>query len=212
MSAVNDRLIKAHDKIVLLFTPPFNQTKPNPGYIHQATYPVFAKMADSTRMRRFGHSLAYAALGDGDKAGQLFSMLNPISHGSTRADIQRYKVEPYVAAGDIYAEAPHTGRGGWTWYTGSAGWLYRAGIEWILGCRLRGTTIFIDPCIPKNWPGFELSFRYHSARYELKVENPNGVSKGILVAEVDGKPVRGGAAIALVDDGATHHIKIILGT
>ena len=155
--------------------------------------------------------LAFAALGDGDKAGQLFSMLNPIHHGSTRTDIHRYKVEPYVLAGDIYAEAPHVGRGGWTWYTGAAGWMYRAGMEWILGFRLRGTTLFMDPCIPRTWPGFELSFRYHSSRYDVKVENPSGVCRGVQTVEVDGKPVRGGVAIILTDDGAAHHIKIILG-
>jgi cyclic beta-1,2-glucan synthetase len=138
-------------------------------------------------------------------------MLNPINHGGTRADIQRYKVEPYVVAGDVYAEAPHVGRGGWTWYTGAAGWMYRAGVEWILGFRLRGTTLFMDPCIPRAWPGYDLSFRYHSSRYEVKVLNPQNVCRGVQSVEVDGKPVRGGAAIFLVDDGAAHDIKIVLG-
>ena len=101
--------------------------------------------------------LAFAALGDGDKAGELFAILNPINHASTRAGVHRYKVEPYVAAADVYAEPPHVGRGGWTWYTGSAGWMYRAGIEWILGFRLRGTRLHIDPCIPRAWRGFEIA-------------------------------------------------------
>ena len=117
--------------------------------------------------------LAFAALGDGDKAGELFSLLNPINHASTRAGVYRYKVEPYVVAADIYAEPPHVGRGGWTWYTGSAGWMYRAGIEWILGVRLRGTRLYLDPCIPRAWRGFEITFRYHSSRYEIVVENPH---------------------------------------
>jgi cyclic beta-1,2-glucan synthetase len=120
-------------------------------------------------------------------------------------------VEPYVAAGDVYAVAPHTGRGGWSWYTGSAGWMYRAGLEWILGFRLRGTTLMMDPCIPRDWPGFELSFRYHAARYDVTVENPKHVSRGIHSVEVDGKPVRGGAAIYLTDDKMTHQIRIVLG-
>ena len=113
-------------------------------------------------------------------------MLNPINHARTDAGVQRYKVEPYVVAGDVYAEPPHVGRGGWTWYTGSAGWMYRAGLESILGFRLRGTRLLIDPCIPRAWPGFELVFRYRSARYEIAVENPREVSRGVVAVEVDG--------------------------
>ena len=93
--------------------------------------------------------------------------------------VHRYKVEPYVMAADVYAEPPHVGRGGWTWYTGSAGWMYQAGVEWILGFRLRGTTLLLDPCIPRAWPGYEIDFRYHSASYEIVVENPQGVSRGV---------------------------------
>ena len=98
---------------------------------------------------------------------------------STRVGIHRYKVEPYVVAADMYAEPPHVGRGGWTWYTGSAGWMYRAGIEWILGFRLRGGLLYLDPCIPRAWPRFEIVFRYHSSRYEIVVENPHGVTRGV---------------------------------
>jgi len=156
--------------------------------------------------------LAYAALGDGDKAGELFSILNPINHASTRAGVHRYKVEPYVMAADVYAEAPHVGRGGWTWYTGSAGWMYQAGIEAILGFRLRGERLELEPCIPRAWPGYAIDFRYHSARYAIVVENPNGVSRGVASIEVDGLAQAGGVApIELVDDGATHHVRVVLG-
>ena len=152
-------------------------------------------------------------LGDGDKAGELFSILNPIKHSSTRADIYRYKVEPYVVCADVYAEPSHVGRGGWTWYTGSAGWMYRAGLEWILGFRLRGATLVIDPCIPKSWPGFAIAFRYRSARYDIVVENPNGVSRGVSRIVVDGQVLQTpGAPITLSDDAATHHIRVILGS
>ena len=96
--------------------------------------------------------MAFAALGEGDKAAALFSLLNPINHARTRADVHRYKVEPYVVAADVYATAPHVGRGGWTWYTGSAGWMQRAGVESILGLRLEGDVLHLDPCIPKAWP------------------------------------------------------------
>ena len=202
--------MRPQDKLVLLFTPPFNKTQPNPGYI-QGYLPGVRENGGQYTHAAIWAVMAFAALGDGDKAGRLFSLLNPIAHASTRADVQRYKVEPYVTAGDIYAEDPHTGRGGWTWYTGSAGWMYRAGIESILGFRLRGTTLFMDPCVPKAWPGFELSFRYHSARYDVQVENPKQVSRGVQSVEVDGKPVRGGVEILLVDDKEAHQIRIVLG-
>ncbi len=116
-----------------------------------------------------------------------------------------------MVAGDIYSEPPHTGRGGWTWYTGAAGWLYRAGIEWILGFRIRGMTLSIDPCIPRNWPGYNIEFRYHSAIYKIKVDNPTGVTRGVALTELDGKLLVGSANIPLVDDGAVHNIRILLG-
>jgi cyclic beta-1,2-glucan synthetase len=138
-------------------------------------------------------------------------MMNPINRADTRANVQRYKVEPYVVAGDIYAEVPHIGRGGWTWYTGSAGWLYRSGIESILGFRVRGTSLSIDPCIPRNWPGYSLEFRYHSSTYKITVENPSGVARGVALTELDGTLLAGSAPIHLVDDGAVHQVRIVLG-
>ncbi len=139
-------------------------------------------------------------------------MINPVNHGRSPTGAATYKVEPYVVAADVYALAPHTGRGGWTWYTGSAGWLYRAGIEWILGVRVRGETLSVDPCIPRAWRRFEVRVRYHSARYELTVENPRGVARGVAQVELDGAPLPGpGAQIALADDGSTHQVRVILG-
>jgi cyclic beta-1,2-glucan synthetase len=121
-------------------------------------------------------------------------------------------VEPYVMAADVYTEPPHLGRGGWTWYTGSAGWMYQAGMEGILGFRLRGATLHLNPCIPRSWPGYEIDFRYHSTRYEIVVENPQGVSRGVASAELDGQAVPlGGAAIPLVDDGGRHLVRVLLG-
>ena len=137
--------------------------------------------------------------------------MNPINHASTPAAAFRYKVEPYVVAGDVYAEPPHVGRGGWTWYTGAAGWMYRAGLEWILGFRLRGTRLVVDPCIPRTWPGFAIAFGYHSARYDIVVDNPRGVTRGVSSMEIDGErrpPERG---IALADDQKTHRVRIVLG-
>jgi cyclic beta-1,2-glucan synthetase len=156
--------------------------------------------------------IAFAMLGDGDKAGELFAMLNPINHASTRTGVQRYKVEPYVACADIYSTTPHVGRGGWTWYTGSGGWMYRVGLESILGFRLQGATLLIDPCVPKSWPGFEIAFRYRSGRYDIVVENPNGVSHGVIRAELDGVTLPGPQArVTLADDGAIHRVLVVLG-
>jgi cyclic beta-1,2-glucan synthetase len=126
--------------------------------------------------------------------------------------MHRYKVEPYVACADVYSEAPHVGRGGWTWYTGSAGWMYRAGLEWILGFRQQGATLLIDPCIPRTWPGFGIAFRYKSTRYDIQVENAGGVCRGIAHAEFDGVTLPDDQArITLTDDGGTHHVRIVLG-
>jgi cyclic beta-1,2-glucan synthetase len=191
-------------------TPPFDKTPKNPGYI-KGYLPGVRENGGQYTHAAVWAVLALAALGQGEKAVELFNFLNPIHHGNSREAIHRYKVEPYVVAGDVYSEPPHAGRGGWTWYTGSAGWMYRAAVEWILGVRLRGATLFMDPCIPPAWPSYEIKFRYHSARYEIRVDNPHGVSRGIQHAKMDGKPIRVGAPILLVDDGAVHHVDIVLG-
>ncbi len=99
-------------------------------------------------------------------------MLNPINHARPRQSLHRYKVEPYVIAADIYAASGHVGRGGWTWYTGSAGWIYRAGIEWILGLQRRGDELWIDPCVPRGWTRFAMQIRFGAARFDISVENP----------------------------------------
>ena len=211
MAAVEEYLVRRGDGLVLLFTPPFDHSDVDPGYI-KGYVPGIRENGGQYTHGAIWSVLAYAALGNGDKAGELFSILNPINHASTRAGVQRYKVEPYVMAADVYTEPPHVGRGGWTWYTGSAGWMYQAGLESILGFRLRGTTLMIDPCIPRAWPRYEIDFRYHSAIYTIVVENPKGVSRGVASAELDGVPLAGeGASVPLTDDGATHHVRVILG-
>ena len=210
MAAVEEYLVHRGDGLILLFTPPFNRSPQDPGYI-KGYLPGVRENGGQYTHAAIWSVLAFAALGDGDKAGELFALLNPINHASTRAGIHRYKVEPYVAAGDIYAEPPHVGRGGWTWYTGSAGWMYRAGIEWILGFRLRGPRLYLDPCIPRAWRGFRVDFRYHSARYEISVENPHGVTRGVESIEIDDKLLTHSSGISLADDGATHVVRVILG-
>jgi cyclic beta-1,2-glucan synthetase len=210
MAALDEHLVRREDGLLLLLTPPFEQALPDPGYIK--SYPSGIRENGG----QYTHGaiwsvIAFAMLGDGDRAGELFSLLNPINHAGTRADIHRYKVEPYVTCGDVYSEPAHIGRGGWTWYTGSAGWMYRAGLEWILGFRLRGASLLIDPSIPKGWRHFEIAFRYHSARYDIVVENPRGVSRGVSRIELDGKLLQGNPAlISLSDDGTTHLVRVIM--
>jgi cyclic beta-1,2-glucan synthetase len=210
MAAVDHQLIRSADGLILLLTPPFDKTTHDPGYI-KGYVPGIRENGGQYTHASTWTAIAFAELGNGDKATELFRFMNPINRSSSRANVQRYKVEPYVVAGDIYAEPPHVGRGGWTWYTGSAGWLYRTGLEWILGFRVRGMILSIDPCIPRNWPGYSIDFRYHSALYKIKVENPSNVSRGVALTEMDGKLLPGARTIPLADDGAVHTIRIVLG-
>jgi cyclic beta-1,2-glucan glucanotransferase len=154
--------------------------------------------------------IAFAMLGDGERAGELFSLLNPVNHSSTRAGLHKYKVEPYVAVGDVYAVPPHTGRGGWTWYTGSAGWMYRAGLESILGFKLRGSHLQIDPCVPRWWRDFEITYRRGHSTYRIKVENPLAVSRGVASVELDGVR-QADDVVHLTDDEQTHTVHVVLG-
>jgi cyclic beta-1,2-glucan synthetase len=209
MGAVEQHLVNGRDGLIRLLAPPFDQMPRDPGYI-KGYVPGVRENGGQYTHAAVWTVLAFAALGDGDKAGELFRMLNPVHRVSSRANVQRYKVEPYVLAGDVYAEPPHVGRGGWTWYSGAAGWLYRAGMEWMLGFRLRGATLFIDPCVPRHWPGYSIRFRYHSAVYVIAVENPRHVSRGVTLTELDGKASIGNTNIPLVVDGE-HHVRIVLG-
>ena len=212
MTAVDDQLIDRDNALALIFAPPFDHTTLDPGYIKG--YPPGIRENGGQYTHAAAWSvIAFTLLGDGDKAAGLFALLNPISHTSTRADLQRYKVEPYVIAADVYSVPPHAGRGGWTWYTGSAGWMYRAGIESILGFRRQGKFLLIDPCIPKHWPGFEIVFHHGKARYEIAVENPGGVCRGIASAQIDGEPLsHAPIRLELADDALTHVVRVVLGT
>ena len=211
MASLDQHLIRHDDGLALLLTPPFNHSAPDPGYI-QAYPPGIRENGGQYTHAAAWAVIAFTQLGDGDKAGELFSLLNPINHALTYHEALRYKVEPYVVAADVYSETPHVGRGGWTWYTGSAAWLYRAGLEWILGCRMHGATLLIDPCVPRTWQEFHVSLRYHATRYEIEFENPGGVSRGLVTLQLDGVELapRPGV-VPLVDDGVTHRVRAVLG-
>ena len=136
-------------------------------------------------------------------------MINPVTHASTSEDLSVYKVEPYVVAADVYTADGHLGRGGWTWYTGSASWLYRVGLEAILGFRKIGETLEIDPCVPSTWKEFSITYRYRDATYEIRVRNPSGISKGIASTIVDGVAAD---RVKLAADGRHHLVEITMGS
>jgi cyclic beta-1,2-glucan synthetase len=211
MAAVDAQLVSRSDGLVQLFTPAFDHTLHDPGYI-KAYPPGLRENGGQYTHAAMWTVLAFALSGDGDRAGELFSIINPINHASTRAGIHRYKVEPYVACADVYSAAQHIGRGGWTWYTGSAGWMYRTAVEGILGIRLRGRTLAVNPCIPRTWTRFEFTYRYGSSAYRIVVENPRGVSQGVIHASLDGRNLPASPCeIALVDDGNSHQGLVTLG-
>jgi len=211
MEALDKYLVRAEDRLTCLFAPPFAQTDRDPGYIKG--YPPGVRENGG----HYAHAVTWAVmanamLGKGDKAAELFSMLNPVNHTRNLAQAERYKLEPYVACGDIYSVAPHIGRGGWSWYTGSAGWTYRVGIEYILGLRIHGSVLMIDPCIPSSWPGFEARLAYEGTIYDIAVENPNRMSGGIAELVVDGKVQDPAKPIALESNRGNCRIRVVLGT
>jgi cyclic beta-1,2-glucan synthetase len=211
MQSVEDRLIRPQDNMILLFIPPFNDTPKDPGYI-KGYLPGVRENGGQYTHAAVWCVCAYAKLGMGTRAAEFFAMLNPINHALTRTNVGIYKSEPYVVAADIYSQAPHVGRGGWTWYTGSAGWMYRAGTEFILGIHQRGSQLFFDPCIPKEWLGFKAFYQHGQTHYEIQFENPNHVSKGILRIELDGAVVlTTNATIELKDDQQKHWVKVVMG-
>lgn len=209
MLSVEEYLVRRGDELVLLFTPPFDRTPLDPGYI-KGYLPGLRENGGQYTHAAVWCVVAWATLGDGDRAGELLDILNPVNHASTRAGVHAYKVEPYVIAADIYGEPPQVRRGGWTWYTGAAGWMYRAGTEWFLGLRKQGNVLRIEPCIPRHWNGFDASLRHGGARYEIHVDNSAGVSTGVSRIVVDDASIED-AFVTLIDDGKTHSVKVTLG-
>ncbi|HET7295284.1 MAG TPA: carbohydrate-binding protein, partial [Vicinamibacteria bacterium] len=210
MDAVRTHLVRRGPQLVLLLDPPFDRSAQEPGYIKG--YPPGVRENGG----QYTHAaiwvvMAMARLGSGDEAVELFHMLNPINHTRSAAAVERYKAEPYAVAGDVYAHPAHAGRAGWTWYTGSAGWMYRAGLESILGLRRHGSSFEVEPCIPSSWPGYSIAWRFGQARYEITVENPERRCRGVAEAELDGAPVDP-RAIPLVDDGGSHQVRLVLGS
>jgi cyclic beta-1,2-glucan synthetase len=210
MEAVDKYLVRPEDRLVALFAPPFVASLHDPGYIKG--YPAGIRENGGQYTHGILWSvIAFAMLGNGDRAGDLFALLNPVNHARTRAEVERYRVEPYVACGDVYSIAPNAGRGGWTWYSGSAAWMYRTAVEYILGIRFSGDNLFISPAIPKRWPKFEVTIRHKSATYLIVVDNAAQCSSGVARVTVDGTDTVPADGIVLQDDGKAHRVDVTMG-
>ena len=209
LDAVRASLVVRPSRILLLLTPPFDKSDQEPGYI-KGYPPGIRENGGQYTHAAVWALMAIARQGNGDEATELFHMLNPINHTRTPGDVQRYRTEPYVLDGDVYARPPHAGRGGWSWYTGSAGWLYRAGLESILGLRRRGSTFMIEPCVPSSWDHYSMHWKIEDTTYEIEVHNPDRVWKGVRNAELDGTKVDH-KAIPIVTDGKTHSVVVTMG-
>jgi cellobiose phosphorylase len=209
MNAVRTHLVRRDAQIVLLLTPPFDRTALDPGYI-KSYLPGVRENGGQYTHAAIWTIIALARLGQGDEAMELFHMVNPINHMRTRDSVERYRAEPYVVAADVYAHPMHVGRGGWTWYTGSAGWMYQAAVQALLGLQRQGSTVRLNPCIPAVWPHYTIDWRFGRTLYRFTVSNPDHRSSGVRVAELDGVDVDV-HAIPLRDDGGEHEVTIVLG-
>ncbi len=209
IDAVRMQLVRRDAGVIQLLGPPFDQSALEPGYI-KGYVPGVRENGGQYTHAALWVVMAIAQLGSGDEAVEMFHMLNPINHTRTRGDVERYKVEPYVVAADVYTHPAHIGRGGWTWYTGSAGWMYRLGLESILGLKRRGQTFAVEPCIPASWERFVMRWRQGRSTYEIVVENPERQNCGIAEAELDGAEVDAGS-VPLIDDGRVHKLRVTMG-
>jgi cellobiose phosphorylase len=210
MLALDRELVNREYSLVRLLTPPFENTEPSPGYI-QGYPPGVRENGGQYTHGVIWSIIAWAKLGEGDKAWELFQMLNPINHALTPSEVMRYKVEPYVIAADVYSTEPNIGRGGWTWYTGAAGWMYQAGVEWILGLQRRGQRLYLKPCIPKAWGEYSMTYQYNETTYQIQVQNPLHMSTGGSRLELDGREIEPPQSyISLIDDGQEHVVRLVL--
>jgi cyclic beta-1,2-glucan synthetase len=210
MGSLEQHLVRAHEGLILLLTPAFDIGAQDPGYI-KGYVPGVRENGGQYTHGALWAVLATAQLGEGKRAAELFGLLNPVNHARTPAEVERYRVEPYVVAADVYAAPQHLGRGGWTWYTGSAGWMYRVALESILGLRLLGEHFRVDPTIPNDWPRCELSYLRGETTYKIVLENPEGISRGIVRVELDGNELPSGE-IPVLADGRQHDVRVLLGS
>ncbi|HMN59380.1 MAG TPA: glucoamylase family protein [Anaerolinea sp.] len=209
MQSVLDRLVRPEDRLMLLFTPPFDKTTCDPGYI-KGYLPGIRENGGQYTHAATWTAWAFASLGNGKQAGALFDLLNPVFQSDTQEKAANYRVEPYVICADIYSKPPFVRRGGWTWYTGSAAWMYRLGVEAILGFRKVGATLRMEPVIPPAWDGFTIRYRFGESVYHIQVNNHQHVACGVRQILLDGQPLTDGS-IPLVDDQQEHQVVVSMG-
>ena len=208
LNSVEKHLINNEEGIIALLNPPFENTDLDPGYI-KSYVPGVRENGGQYTHAAIWVIKAFALLGEGDRAYELFKMVNPINHTRSLIECAKYKVEPYVVAADVYTNPQHLGRGGWTWYTGSSGWMYKVGLENILGFRIEKNKLYIDPCIPKDWEKYSIRYRHGSTYYNIEVRNLNKINKGVSKIILDGVAIKE-EYIDLVDDGVEHFISVSL--
>ncbi len=207
MESVNQRLVKRKDRLILLLDPPFDKSDLNPGYI-KGYLPGVRENGGQYTHGAIWTAMATAKLGEHERAWELFSLINPINHTSTPDDLATYRVEPYVVAADVYGVPPHCGRGGWTWYTGSAGWMYRLIVESLLGLTLKVDQLQLEPRLPQSWSELKIHYRYRNTFYHLEIHN-QGVNSQVSKLTLDGIEI-GGCLLPLTDDGQHHHVMVEL--
>jgi cellobiose phosphorylase len=207
MDALDKRLVRREDALIQLLDPPFDTSELNPGYI-KGYVPGVRENGGQYTHAAIWAAMAFAKLGDTRRAWELTSMINPVSHAQSPAGVTTYKVEPYVVAADVYAAAPHTGRGGWTWYTGSAGWMYRLIVESLLGLTLAGDKLRVTPCLPEHWDAFKVHYRYRETVYHIAVLRTRSKENEASVS-VDGV-TQPSLVIPLVDDHLEHSVEVTL--
>jgi cellobiose phosphorylase len=206
MTAVDRRLVRRKDELIQLFDPPFDQSSLNPGYI-KGYIPGVRENGGQYTHGAIWTIMAFALMGDYDRAWELFALLNPVHHGGTPRQMAAYKVEPYVVAADVYAVAPHTGRGGWTWYTGSAGWMYRLLVETLLGVNRAGDQLRLTPRLPENWTTYKIHYRYRQTVYHITITRLAAGAAGADQLILDGQELAVNA-VSLVDDRREHFVEL----
>jgi cyclic beta-1,2-glucan synthetase len=205
MDALDRRLVRRDDALIQLLDPPFDKSDLNPGYI-KGYVPGVRENGGQYTHAAIWAAMAFAAVGDRRRAWELLAMINPVNHARSPEGIATYKVEPYVVAADVYAVSPHIGRGGWTWYTGSAGWMYRLIVESLLGLRLEVNKLYVAPCLPADWKGFTLHYRYRETLYHITVLQVSG-GNGETRVTVNGVEQQD-KAIPLVNDRQEHSVEV----
>ncbi|MBS1067389.1 glycosyl transferase [Gluconobacter cerinus] len=209
MHAVQEQLVDLNREIIMVLTPPFDTSEPDPGYI-RGYPPGIRENGGQYTHAALWTVMATALLGDGDAAHEMFSTLNPIHHSRDQDAADRYKVEPYAIVADVYSSSPHIGRGGWSWYTGSAGWMQRVGIETLLGVQIEGNRLSLNPRIPAGWSSYEVRVRWKTSEYHIQIKNPDGVCEGDLFMLIDEEFKAFTQPIYMKDDSLTHTIKVVL--